>query len=222
MRLQLHLTPNTEPVPFNHLHHLTGALHKWLGPNDLHDGLSLYSFGWLHNAKRRKDQLHFPHGSVWNLSFFDPQIAKTALNGVMQSPTVAYGMNVNEVQLIDIPELSNSVRFYTDRSSIVIRRRREDGSRQYLLWDQPEVDEALTQLLRRKLEVAGLTGDHLKVRVAFDREYPDARTRTITIKKIQHRGSECPVIVEGTSEALQFAWTVGIGELTGSGFGAVC
>jgi CRISPR/Cas system endoribonuclease Cas6 (RAMP superfamily) len=27
--------------------------------------------------------------------------------------------------------------------------------------------------------------------------------------------------VEGTPEAVQFAWTVGAGELTGSGFGAL-
>jgi CRISPR/Cas system endoribonuclease Cas6 (RAMP superfamily) len=29
------------------------------------------------------------------------------------------------------------------------------------------------------------------------------------------------VVVTGTPEAVQFAWTVGVGELTGSGFGAL-
>jgi CRISPR/Cas system endoribonuclease Cas6 (RAMP superfamily) len=29
------------------------------------------------------------------------------------------------------------------------------------------------------------------------------------------------VVVEGTPEAVRFAWTVGVGELTGSGFGAL-
>ncbi len=42
MRLNLRLTGNTTPVPFDHLHHRTGALHKWLGShNPEHEGLSL-------------------------------------------------------------------------------------------------------------------------------------------------------------------------------------
>ena len=40
------------------------------------------------------------------------------------------------------------------------------------------------------------------------------------VKGIQHKGSICPVIIEGTPEALQFAWLVGVGELTGSGKGS--
>ena len=51
MRLHLKLTPNTEPIPFNYQHQLTGTLHKWLGQNDLHDKISLYSFSWLRGSK---------------------------------------------------------------------------------------------------------------------------------------------------------------------------
>jgi CRISPR/Cas system endoribonuclease Cas6 (RAMP superfamily) len=55
MRLHLSLTPNTEPVPFNYQHQLTGALHKWLGENELHDKISLYSFSWLRGRAERVD-----------------------------------------------------------------------------------------------------------------------------------------------------------------------
>ncbi len=105
---------------------------------------------------------------------------------------------------------------------MVARRTREDNTREYLLWDNPLADQALTAIMRKKLQAAGYTGNHLDVSVAFDRQYPKARTRKITIKNTGHRGSECPVVVEGTPEAVQFAWLVGIGELTGSGFGGVC
>lgn len=54
MRLNLRLTPNEEPVPFDHVHNLTGAIHKWLGKNDLHDKISLYSFGWLNEKGYRQ------------------------------------------------------------------------------------------------------------------------------------------------------------------------
>jgi CRISPR/Cas system endoribonuclease Cas6 (RAMP superfamily) len=51
--------------------------------------------------------------------------------------------------------------------------------------------------------------------------YPHARDKVATVKGTDHKGSICPVVVEGTPEAVQFAWTVGAGELTGSGFGAL-
>jgi hypothetical protein len=47
MRIKLLLTPNIPIVPFSYQHHITGAFHRWLGENQLHDGTSLYSLGWL-------------------------------------------------------------------------------------------------------------------------------------------------------------------------------
>lgn len=221
MRLQLHLTPNTQPVPFDHLHQLTGALHKWLGTNDLHDGLSLYSFGWLRGGESRNGTLHFPRGTQWSISFFDDDQARRLLAGMLHDPAVAYGMCIQEIREVAPPSFATAYCFRTDGSSIVIRQKRPDGSRAYLLWDDPATDEALTQSFRRKLTAAGFGDEDLDARIRFDRSYPNARTRKISVKGIHHRGSECPVVVEGTPQALHFAWTVGLGELTGSGFGAV-
>jgi CRISPR-associated endoribonuclease Cas6 len=221
MRLQLHLTPNTQPVPFNHLHQLTGALHKWLGPNDIHDGLSLYSFGWLKEALIQKGGLAFPKGSRWNVSFYNVDTAKRAVQGLMDFPDVAFGMRVAEVRLLPVPDFGSQYNFRTDGSAIIARREREDKSREYLFWDNPLADSALTAVMQRKLIAAGFNGRDLEISIRFDRRYPKARTRKITIKNIEHKGSECPVVVEGTPEAVRFAWLVGIGELTGSGFGGV-
>lgn len=221
MRYQLILSPNTEPVPFNHLHQLTGTVHKWLGENTVHNGLSLYSFGWLRGGEVRKSNLLFPQGASWNISFFDDELAKQLLKGVLNEPSVAYGMQVQEVREIP-PLLFNKQHiFQTDGSAVLARQKRTDDTREYLLWDSLAANEVLTNLLRRKLNQAGYTGEHLNARVAFDRAYKTPRTRKITIKDVEHKGSECPVIVEGTPEAIHFAWLVGIGDLTGSGFGAL-
>ena len=222
MRLQLLLSLNTEPVPFNHLHQLTGALHKWMGMNNmLHDGTSLYSFGWLQGGKERRDGLHFPKGATWNLSFHDSDKARQLVRGLLEQPAVAYGMRVVEVREQATPPFAERALFYTDGSAILVRRKRADGSREYLFWENPEADEVMSQSLKRKLAGAGYQADDLNVRVSFDRSYPKARIRKITIKNIDHKGSECPVIIEGTPAALHFAWTVGLGDLTGSGFGAL-
>ncbi|QMW06734.1 CRISPR-associated endoribonuclease Cas6 [Spirosoma foliorum] len=221
MRLQLQLTPNTQPVPYDHLHQLTGALHKWLGRNDIHDGLSLYSFGWLRGGESRNASLRFPKGANWNISFFDDEKARQLLKGILDQPELGFGMQIYEIREVAPPPFQAQHYFLTDGSSIVIRQKRPDGSRAYLLWDDPATDQALTQSFQRKLIAAGFSGADLGVTVSFDRTYQTARTRKIAIKGTNHRGSECPVIVEGTPDALHFAWTVGLGELTGSGFGAL-
>jgi CRISPR-associated endoribonuclease Cas6 len=222
MRLNLRLTGNTAPVPFAHLHRLTGTLHKWLGWNEAHDGLSLYSFGWLHNGhKHDDDHLTFPRGATWRVSFHDTGRAKQCLDGIMRDPTVLCGMRVFEVKEQATPTFSGCYRFKTDRAPIIARRRRDDGSRQYLLWDDDEADAVLTRTLRHKLEAAGFEGEHRDAEVQFDRTYQGARTKLAAIKGTKHKGSVCPVVVTGTPEAVRFAWQVGIGELTGSGFGAL-
>jgi len=225
MRLNLTLSPNTEPVSFNHLHKLTGTLHKWLGPdNDLHDGPSLYSVGWLKGGQKDGDFLTFPEGARWRLSFFDERAAKSVLEGILDDPSVFAGMRVTEAQQQTTPAFSGGYRFEVD-GPVLARRRRDDGSREYLLYDDERADAALTRTLRRKIEAAGLDIDPSEVKVRFDRGYDGADTKLATIEKdghaIKHRGSECPVIVEGPPEASRFAWCVGVGELTGSGFGAL-
>jgi CRISPR-associated endoribonuclease Cas6 len=132
-------------------------------------------------------------------------------------------MRVVEAETQTTPAFSDRYLFKVD-APVVARRRREDGSQEYLLYDDDRADEALTRTLRTKMSAAGIGGGE-EVRVRFDRGYEGARTKLATIEKgghaVKHKGSLCPVIVEGSEEAVRFAWNVGVGELTGSGFGAV-
>lgn len=221
MRLNLRLTSNTEPVPYAHLHWLTGALHKWLGPdNALHDGPSLYSFGWLRGGTGADGHLQFPEGATWRISFHATEAAKRCIAGIMQDPTVCAGMRVHEVKEQATPAFADAYCFKVD-APVVARRVRDNGSRAYLLWDDDEVDEVLTQTLHTKMAAAGLEVDDERAHVRFDRSYAHAHTKLAEIKGVKHRGSICPVVVEGAPETVRFAWKVGVGELTGSGFGAL-
>ena len=222
MRLNLTLSPSTQPVPFNHLHQLTGALHKWLGKdNDQHDAISLYTFGWLHGGQAGSGALSFPNGSQWRLSFHEESAMKAVLRGILNDPEVMYGMHVTEAEQKETPAFGDRYLFKTDNAPVITRRRREDGSRAYLTYEDPQATETLTRTFRSRLRMAGLEGEHLQSKVRFDRGYDGARTKVARIKGVDHKGSICPVIVEGTPEAVRFAWNVGVGELTGSGFGAL-
>jgi len=221
MRLNLKLTGNTKPVPFNHLHWLTGRLNRWLVDNAMHDATSLYSFGWLEGAKPRSGALHFPRGASWRISFYDASVSNRLIAGILRDPEVFAGMRVFEVQEQATPQFGGCVRFLTDRGPILARQKRDDGTTAHLLYDDEAADAALTRVLRWKLKQAGFGPDHLDAEVQFDRTFQRARTKKCTIKGIHYKASECPVVVTGTPEAVQFAWLVGVGELTGSGFGAL-
>ena len=220
MRLNLRLSPNTEPVPFDHLHRLTGALHKWLGENEVHDGLSLYSFGWLSGGKPRGKVLQFPGGAGWNVSFLSDEAADRVRRGIRRDPLVTAGMRVFEIREQITPHFGPAARFLID-GAVLTRRNRDDGGRDHLTYEDPASDATLTRTLRRKIETAGLNGEHPEVTARFDRDYEQARTKLVNIKGLKYRTSECPVIVEGTPEAVQVAWLVGVGEMTGMGLGAL-
>ena len=98
MRLYLRLSPSKEPIPFNHINVLTGALHKWLGPNEEHDGLSLYSFGWLRGPQKRtvfykgEKCLLFPQGMDWFISALDGDFLQRNISGIFHDPEIRWGV----------------------------------------------------------------------------------------------------------------------------------
>ncbi len=219
MRLHLRLSPSTGPVPFDHLPNLTGVLHKWLGEeNAEHDGLSLYSFGWLSGARPRSGALHFPAGAGWRISFADPAAAARARRGILGDPLAIFGMRVIEVQSLRPPALGTAARFFVD-GPVLTRQTRDDGGRDHLTFRDPAAGRTLTRTFLSKLAALGI--DPSDARVEFDQSFEKARTKMVNVRGVEYRTSECPVIVRGTPEAVQAAWLVGVGELTGMGLGAL-
>ncbi|HKK44871.1 MAG TPA: CRISPR-associated endoribonuclease Cas6 [Balneolaceae bacterium] len=220
MRLHLKLSPNTEPVNFNYQHQLTGVLHKWLGENDLHDKISLYSFSWLRGkVKSSRDGLYFPNGARWFISFWEKAYGADLIQGIVDQSEVAYGMEVDEVQIVRSPEFKNKWRFKVS-SPVLVRSNRDEGGREHLTFRDNEADKYLKRTLIRKLKEADVTHDDFKI--SFDDGYSGARTKLIDVKGTKLKSNLCPIIMEGDPTAIEFAWNVGIGELTGSGFGALC
>ena len=218
MRLHFELSPNTEPVPFDYQHFLIGTFHKWLGKNKLHDGISLYSLSWLSNGKRLGDALVFPDGAGWFLSFFEIDLCKRVLSAALSAPEVCCGMRVIGVRIIETPRFAEVQRFAV--ATPVLVRTFDGHGVKHLTFKDAEADALLTQTLQTKMKHAGIV--HPEARVEFDRTYAKPRTKLVTIQGIRNRASLCPVVVKGSSDAVSFAWDVGVGHSTGSGFGALC
>jgi CRISPR-associated endoribonuclease Cas6 len=102
-------------------------------------------------------------------------------------------------------------------SPVFIKRNIADEQK-YFYHSDKEANQLLTETLQNKLKKANLNTD---VQVRFDERYRNPKVDGILYKGSRKKGSVCPVIVEGSVEAVGFAWNVGIGSETGIGFGAL-
>ena len=218
MRIYLRLTKNTDLIPFNYQPFLTGTLHKWIGKDNLEHGrVSLYSFSWLQNVDADKNGLQLNEGSYFFVSAYDKALIKGIVNGIMTDPSVCFGASVNSIDLKENPVFPPRQQFFV--ASPVFVRMFENNKCVHLTYENEKSADFLTETMQRKLALAGLPTD--SVRVSFDKTYPNPSTKLIKYNAIGNRVNWCPVVVEGTPEQVVFAWNVGVGHSTGIGFGAL-
>jgi len=217
MRIYLTTTANIEPVPYNYQASLVGALHKWLGANEEHDRISLYSLSWLYNGRGGKSGLSFPEGGGFFISSPSEDFIVRVVKGIQRDPVIRYGMRVREVGLCQTPNFGEQCKFIL-QSPVLIKRKVNEEIKFYYPSDN-EADLMLTETLRNKMRKLGLKD--IPVHVRFDRSYENIKTRLVTYKGIDNKATFCPVIIEGDPAALAFAWDVGVGNSTGIGFGAL-
>ena len=219
MRIHLMTTANNETVPFDYQQKLIGVVHRWLGDNEIHDGISLYSFSWLHNGTLVKNGYEFVDGAKWTISFYENQYTKKLIAAILKNPNVISGMIVKDITIEEDLEMRCGGVFMLG-SPIFIKRPTLDGRIKHYTFEDKESGELMTETLLRKMEVAGLEKDET-LSIRFDLTYLKKKVKMATIHGIQNKCSRCPVIITGKPSTIQFALNVGIGNLTGSGFGSI-
>jgi len=217
MRIHLKISKNQTLVPFEYHESLVGAFHKWLGNNDVHDRLSLYSLSWLNGGSVNRNGLNFDKGASWFISAHDSFLIKKVIKGISQDPVINYGMQVQEVLIQQEPVFEMRQSYFL--ASPVFIKRMLGNRVKYYMYNDPEASDLMTETLKNKLSKAGLPIDNVKVE--FDSTYPNPTSKMISYKGIKCRASLCPVLISGNQEQIAFAWNVGIGNSTGIGFGAL-
>lgn len=217
MRIHLKITASQKILPYDHQALLTGTIHKWMGWNNEHGKVSLYSFSQLEGGKSTSDGLQFSDKTCLFFSSFNPDLIKKIIEGIRSDPTMFCGLIVSEIVIQDDPDLSDRELFFP-ASPIFIKRRSVDGE-DHILYTDSRAGDYLKETLLTRLTKAGLTDESLIVR--FESNYPKAGTKKITYNEVQNRASWCPVIIQGKAETKLFAWNVGLGNSTGIGFGAI-
>lgn len=217
MRIYIKIKSDNKAVPFNYQPILTGTIHKWIGLNEIHNKISLYSFSWLSGGRQKGENLFFERGASFEFSAFDENLLKKIINGIQKDPVINYGLKVSEIVIKETPMFSKKETFFV--SSPILIKRTEDEREKHYTYDQIETDLLLTETLKTKLKIAGLNDSNINV--AFDRDYPGAKTKLVYYKNIGNKANICPVIIEGSPEQIAFAWNVGVGNSTGIGFGSL-
>jgi len=218
MRIHLKIDTKKQPIPFHHQPLLVGCIHKWLGRNDEHGVLSLYTFSRLEGGKATENGLTFDNGTSFFFSAYNSELITGMVKGIMSDRTLFYGMEVSEIVLREDPDLSTRERFLL-ASPVLIKRRNDNNGTDHILFNDPCSGIRMEETLRTKMKKAGITDNTLEI--TFDTTYPRAETKVITYNGIQNKANWCPVIIKGKPETKLFAWNVGLGNSTGIGFGAI-
>lgn len=225
MRFCIRLSKNVETIPFNYYYQLAGIFHNWVGPNDLHDLMSLYNVGALHDRRTHVHAkgLEFPSGADWTIGVYNEEIAERLIAGLLLKPFEFYGMKILHVKRQEPPVFKTSTNYYWASAPILTRWKAQPGqSREHLIYTDPRTTVTLTQTLRHKADEAGLAMYWKEdTHVAFDKEYPKAKTKLIKVKNTENRANLCPVIINAHEKIQYLSWVVGVGDSTGIGFGSL-
>lgn len=222
MRIIIHTTPNSSIVSFDYQQKLVGTIHKWLGNNEIHDNISLYSFSWLLGGKMIRNQGYtFPDGANFFVSFYEEEYLRLLIRTILSDPEMFCGLKVRDISIVNQPVFSEDAQYFRLASPIFIKRL-QDGTRNYkfYLYDDEVSNTLMTETLKHKMKEASLPEDGT-LKVEFDLTYPQKQVKMVTIHGIKSKASMCPVIIHGSPQSKLFAWTVGIGNSTGSSFGSL-
>lgn len=220
MKFRIYLSKNNEPVPFIYPHRLCSIFHHWLGPNDLHGMMSLYSLGWLKGGRFSRNGLNFEEGATWDIGIHNNDIAERLIRGLLLKDLEFYGMKIRKVMRLDPPPFENDNHRFLAGSPVMLRKVEDDGSRTHVTFQDKDSSRILNRVIHKKAQEAKLDSANA-LDLQFDRNFKNAKTKLVEIKGIRNRASACPVIAKGSPEALEFLWTVGAGEMTGVGFGSL-
>lgn len=217
MRIHLKIKSKNQVIPFNHQPLMVGTIHKWLGWNEFHGTIALFSFSRLEGAKPIKEGLKFEKDTTFFISAYDVNVIKALIKGIQADPTMFYDLEVEEIIIEQDPDLTQQ-EYFQIGSPIFIKRNEEDHIVHYTFND-PKSNELLKETLLTKMKKVGLEDDTLEI--SFDLKYSNAKTKLIDYSGIKNRANWCPVIIKGKPETKLFAWNVGLGNSTGIGFGAI-
>ena len=166
---------------------------------------------------------NFSKGATLFISFYENKYLKVLIDTILSDPEMFCGLSVKEVTFEREPTFTEEPAFFRLATPIFIKRLIEENGKKeqkFYFYDDRESNDLMTETLKHKMREAGLPDDDT-LKVEFDLSYMNKKKKLVTIHGIKNKASMCPVIIHGRPESKLFAWTVGLGNSTGSSFGSL-
>ena len=142
------------------------------------------------------------------------------VDSILSDPHMFHGMKVTDIQIDSQQTWENGEYHFRLASPILIKRSTDLNNIKFYTYEDVESERLMTETLKHKMNKAGLPEDETLC-VKFDMSYPNKKLKLVDIHGIKNKCSMCPIIITGKSDSIAFARNVGIGNSTGSGFGAI-
>ena len=229
MKIKVEFSKNTSLVPFEYVTNLNGYLHKILGnDNEFHDKISLYSTSFLHGGKMSKCKkgLNFLNGATWFVSSPDVDFINKFINSIYENVEFAFGMELIKVGLLKY-EFNNEDGYYRfkTKSPVLLKSLDFQTKKNKYLTHEDGVNETsqhMKNIILKKAAESNLPFNSDDFEIFFDYEYSGKKIKWIKIRSVGNKTSVCPIIIKTTKpEIVDFIYNVGVGNSTGSGFGAL-
>lgn len=218
MRVYIQLSKNDKTIPFNYQPLITGVIHKWLGKdNEFHGKSNVFTFSWLQNTIASKEGINLKEDAYFFISAHNPDFIRSIVKGILKDSEIFYGIRALDIQIQKAPSFLKEASFLL--ASPILLKEKEEGKTRHVTYKDKDFDKLLTESFKRKLKNAEIEANNVQVLINPDSAYRS--TKLVDYNGIKNRTTLAPITIRGTTEQIQYAWCVGLGNSTGIGFGAL-
>lgn len=217
MRLKINLTNPTTEVPVNNQHELNGFIHTILGKgNPYHDTMSDYSISSLQGGKLKDDKktLRFESNPYFFVASQNKDFLDDFITGAMTRSASFFGMKFNG---FDVGCDFQPNRYCDDIitiSPILIR----DQNDRKITFDNPNWIDCIKENCIGKLKHHGIVDPTFNIELIKTEK---SKQKCIWVGTVFNPCSSVRLKVFGKKKTRETLYCLGIGNSTGSGFGAV-
>lgn len=215
MRLKIHFSKNTQPIPFNYKELVVGTIYKWLGDkSDLFHGRKYQklTISDLYGSKIKNNNLDFINGGYFLISSSDVDLLYNLMIGIQNNPSMFNGLNVTEISKEKTPNFEKQIQFKT-KSMIFIK----DDNNQFVFPDNEKYSEIVKNKINAKLKFNNFQEDDT-IEIIFKNNY---KIKNYNYKGIHNKGVVGEFIILAKPETKKFLYENGLGNSCGIGFGCI-
>ena len=219
MRIKINLSSCDTPLNINNQFMVNSYIHRVLGENNpYHDTPSDYVVSNLRGGKwiPGSDTIDFSNGGFIVLSTIDNEFLNKILLGLFSGIEFGKGIRFTGIDYIEEKIYVGGVNHFRTLTPILLKGRK--GEQKFLTIEDSKFVNELESRTKNRLNKIKDNLDWGDFKIVI-KEHTKHKVRSVLIKDIINRASECQIDIYGSKGVLDLIYNTGIGQSCGSGFG---